>query len=83
MKTGTYTAKIEARKAELRALREAGVPEPNYDYLFAAEREDEIEQEILASFGGYDAMVRSVETELAGKRGMTADEMIAHLKSLI
>ena len=57
----------------------------DYDAMFAAHEaamEDRVEEEILASFGGHDAMVQSVETEMEGKRGMTAAEMIVYLRSL-
>lgn len=82
-----YTARIAAQRADQLRLTAIGVYpiEINYDAMFAAVEkamEDRIEQEILDSFGGYDAMVEYVEAETAGKIGMTAAEAIAYLRSL-
>ena len=87
MKTGQYTAKIEARRAKMLAMKKTGIVEPTPDYstLFTDAKEaieDRVEQEILDRFGGYDAMVDTFEAELAGEKSMTAAEAIAYLRSL-
>ena len=87
MKTGQYTARIEARRAELLALKRAGVvePTPNYDSLFTEDdvaMEERVEREIIERFGGPEAMIATFEAELIGQQSMTAAETIAYLRTI-
>lgn len=84
---GRYTARIAANRKDDLRLKAIGVFPIviDYNYLltdFEQVMEERIEQEILDSFGGYDAMVEYVEAETAGQTGMTAAEMIEYLNSL-
>ena len=84
---GRYTARIAAKRADDLRLAAIGIFPIviDHSYLFTDYEqvmEERIEQEILDSFGGYDAMVEYVEAETVGKIGMTVAEAIAYLRAL-
>ena len=87
MKTGEYTARNEARRAELLAEEPEDLVRPTLDYSalltdYEQVIEDRVEQEILDQFGGHTSMVETFEAELVEEASMTVAEAIVHLRSL-